>query len=106
MSYRPPKKSSYGDELIDDGWSQTSNTPLSAPSPINYNQQQQQQQGVQHFGDQAPNSNQGSPQAATVFSEIPPITQEDLLFIRSWRQDSYFKRSKFSSLNKYQVEAG
>lgn len=94
MSYRPPTKSSYDDELTEDGWSSTysqTHQPGSSgyqATPANYNRTQN-----------ANNSNTTSPQSKNSFQDDPAnlgssITQEDILFMRSWQKDSFVKRGK------------
>lgn len=92
MSYNPPRKSAYGDELVDDdNWSQKNNlsSPPSTAQPINYDLQQ----GARSTANQPLNPNPAS--INTSISGLPAITPEDMLFIRSWQHDSYIQRGKY-----------
>lgn len=99
MSYGPPPtKTPYGDQdFIKEDW---------APNPINDFQQQQQQHPQRprppHMqtesqnprmppgpNDPAPNQNNPMNQYLSVAKSI---TQQDMLFLRAWRQDSFYYR--------------
>lgn len=87
MSYGrpPPRNSTYGDELVDDDYSQktSSSSPPQAAQPLNYGQQ-----------NQTINTNLASTQNQAPITGFAPITQEDMIFIRSWQHDSYIRRGK------------
>lgn len=84
MSFNPPRKSAYGDELVDDiDGNLSQKTSFSPPPttdrPTSYNLHQETQTST-------------NPPA----TGLPAITQEDMIFIRSWQHDSYIKRGRYS----------
>lgn len=104
MSYRPPaNKSNYGDDLTEDTWTQSTtpsatqpdynlgNTsggtlPLQSGSP---SYSSNANSNIQSRLQQQPNQEGSLTNAALAAKSI---TQDDILFMRNWQRDSFFKR--------------
>lgn len=84
MSYKPPTKSKYGDEIIDDSWS-------TSPNSIQSNHGSQSTiSSTDQLPRESPQFN--SPPTAPTNPSIPNLTPEDLLFLRGWQRDAFFYR--------------
>ena len=110
MSYGPPKPptTAYGDQdFIKEDWASEqpqSQTTYERPARLPTNSPPfgtplQPIQG-QHLQPPQPlpfDANRGSVDPRSFADSIKSLTQEDLLFMRSWRQDSFFYRGQYLS---------
>lgn len=97
MAYRPPNKSAYGDkDFSDDTWSEPNQQPTTYSQPpsidtIGQTPQQSQSQALDsNYSPQQQQNQQGFKGVAQNIAAT--ITQEDLLFMQSWRRDSFYQR--------------
>lgn len=115
MSYKPTPKTSYGDtDFSDDTWSPQGSSSINPPPPPNYAAPPPPPQypgmGARGLNTVAqPPYGQGQPVDPTQYAGMDPmqrgqtnpiaalassITQEDILFMRSWQRDSFYYRGE------------